>query len=217
MIEPLPNCFSICRIAWSIALDFSVTAISSSQRASEHQTAPACTHRRRIQFLGRNGYQSTFSLRFGLMTSKVMGWTGAAVPFRLSSRSSSSLDLFFLFLSLASPRPVGTFFLPSGGSSGHDEHSPCAAYSHGVTTARPASARVTTRTGDGGETSLFGKDRVRKTDARIEALGELDEAQSAIGMARAMAPRSSLGRELLELQRGLYVAKIGRASCRERV
>ncbi len=69
-----------------------------------------------------------------------------------------------------------------------------------------ASARVTTRTGDGGETSLFGKGRVRKTDPRIAALGDLDEAQSAIGVARAMAPRSTLGRELLELQRGMYVA-----------
>jgi cob(I)alamin adenosyltransferase len=63
-----------------------------------------------------------------------------------------------------------------------------------------------TRTGDGGETSLFGKERVRKSDPRIEALGDLDEAQSAIGVARAIAPRSTLGRELLELQRGLYLA-----------
>jgi cob(I)alamin adenosyltransferase len=68
------------------------------------------------------------------------------------------------------------------------------------------SARVTTRTGDRGETSLFGKDRVRKTDPRIEALGDLDEAQAALGVARALAPRSSLGRALLELQRGLYLA-----------
>ena len=68
------------------------------------------------------------------------------------------------------------------------------------------SARVTTRTGDTGETSLFGKPRVSKTDPRIEALGDLDETQSVIGIARAVAPRSSLGRELLELQRGLYLA-----------
>ncbi|HEV8230245.1 MAG TPA: ATP:cob(I)alamin adenosyltransferase, partial [Candidatus Limnocylindria bacterium] len=65
------------------------------------------------------------------------------------------------------------------------------------------SARVTTRTGDGGDTSLFGKGRVRKSDPRVAALGDLDEAQSAIGVARAMAPRSTLGRQLLELQRGL--------------
>ena len=69
-----------------------------------------------------------------------------------------------------------------------------------------ANARVTTRTGDGGETSLFGKARVRKTEIRIAALGDLDEAQSAIGLARSLAPRSSLGHELLELQRGLYLA-----------
>ena len=68
------------------------------------------------------------------------------------------------------------------------------------------SARVTTRTGDGGDTSLFGKGRVRKTDPRIVALGDLDEAQSAIGVARAMVTKSTLGRQLLELQRGLYVA-----------
>jgi ATP:cob(I)alamin adenosyltransferase len=70
---------------------------------------------------------------------------------------------------------------------------------------RRASARVTTRTGDRGETSLFGKERVRKTDPRIEALGDLDEAQAVIGVARSLAPRSSLGRELLELERGLYL------------
>ena len=70
---------------------------------------------------------------------------------------------------------------------------------------RRPSARVATRTGDGGETSLFGKERVRKTDPRIEALGDLDETQAAIGLARSLAPRSSLGRQLLELQRGLYL------------
>jgi cob(I)alamin adenosyltransferase len=67
----------------------------------------------------------------------------------------------------------------------------------------PKQARVTTRTGDGGDTSLFGKGRVRKTDPRIDALGDLDEAQAAIGMARA----TIRGRDravLLELQRGLY-------------
>jgi cob(I)alamin adenosyltransferase len=64
-------------------------------------------------------------------------------------------------------------------------------------------ARVTTRTGDGGDTSLFGKGRVRKTDPRVEALGDLDEAQAAIGIARA----TIRGRDreiLLDLQRGLY-------------
>ena len=66
-------------------------------------------------------------------------------------------------------------------------------------------ARVTTKTGDTGDTSLFGPGRIRKTDPAIEALGELDEAQSAIGLARAAAS-GSIAEILLELQRALYVA-----------
>jgi cob(I)alamin adenosyltransferase len=80
---------------------------------------------------------------------------------------------------------------------------------------RRPSARVATRTGDGGETSLFGKDRVRKTDPRIVALGDLDETQAVIGLARSLAPRSSLGRVLLELQRGLYLVMAEVATPRE--
>ncbi|MDE3192695.1 MAG: cob(I)yrinic acid a,c-diamide adenosyltransferase [Chloroflexota bacterium] len=67
----------------------------------------------------------------------------------------------------------------------------------------PRPARVTTRTGDSGETSLFGKGRVRKTDPRIVALGDLDEAQSALGVARASVPAAERSL-LLDLQRGLY-------------
>ena len=47
------------------------------------------------------------ALRFGFTSSKVMGWTGCTTLLFLSSFSSWSLDFFFLFLSLASPRPVG--------------------------------------------------------------------------------------------------------------
>src|SRR6266508_908880 len=84
-------------------------------------------------------------------------------------------------------------------------------------------ARVTTRTGDRGETSLFGRERVRKSDPRIEALGDLDEAQAALGVARA----TIRGRDrtvVLELQRGLYRAmsevatpKAALARLRERI
>ena len=69
----------------------------------------------------------------------------------------------------------------------------------------PKQARVTTRTGDGGDTSLFAKVRVRKTDPRIDALGDLDETQAALGVARATVR----GRDrdvILALQRGLYRA-----------
>jgi len=66
-------------------------------------------------------------------------------------------------------------------------------------------ARVTTKKGDTGDTSLFGPGRIRKTNAAIEALGDLDETQSAIGLARAVAS-GSIAETLLELQRALYVA-----------
>lgn len=66
-------------------------------------------------------------------------------------------------------------------------------------------ARVTTKTGDTGDTSLFGPPRVRKSDLRIETLGDLDETQAAIGAARAIAS-GSIAEALLDLQRALYVA-----------
>jgi cob(I)alamin adenosyltransferase len=66
-------------------------------------------------------------------------------------------------------------------------------------------ARITTKTGDGGDTSLFGPGRIRKSDPRIEALGDLDEAQAAIGVARALAS-GTIAETLLELQRALYIA-----------
>ncbi len=46
-------------------------------------------------------------------------------------------------------------------------------------------ASITTKTGDDGSTGLLFGGRVRKDDPVIEAVGALDEAQAAIGMARA--------------------------------
>ncbi len=45
--------------------------------------------------------------------------------------------------------------------------------------------RIYTRTGDAGETSLFGGGRVPKDDPRVDAYGEVDELNAAIGLARA--------------------------------
>lgn len=68
----------------------------------------------------------------------------------------------------------------------------------------PKTAAVTTRTGDTGSTDLLGARRLRKTDPRIEALGDLDEATSAFGLARAMV-RGRDKEVLLEVQRGFYL------------
>lgn len=44
---------------------------------------------------------------------------------------------------------------------------------------------IYTRTGDAGETGLFGGGRVGKDDPRVEAYGEVDELNAALGLARA--------------------------------
>ena len=66
-------------------------------------------------------------------------------------------------------------------------------------------AKVTTGTGDAGYTSLLGEQRVPKYDARPETFGTVDEATSALGLARA-ATRDARAREIiLHMQQDLYV------------
>jgi cob(I)alamin adenosyltransferase len=43
--------------------------------------------------------------------------------------------------------------------------------------------KIYTRTGDRGETALFGGGRVAKNDVRVAAYGDVDEANSALGLA----------------------------------
>ncbi|HAQ34411.1 MAG: ATP:cob(I)alamin adenosyltransferase [Maricaulis sp.] len=45
--------------------------------------------------------------------------------------------------------------------------------------------KIYTRTGDGGKTRLGDMSETTKTDVRVEAYGSVDEANSAIGLARA--------------------------------
>ncbi|MGZ6316411.1 MAG: ATP:cob(I)alamin adenosyltransferase, partial [Anaerolineales bacterium] len=62
-----------------------------------------------------------------------------------------------------------------------------------------------TRKGDDGTTGLLGKSRVPKHDARIEAIGTIDEASAAMGVARAAAKDARCGPLLLAAQRDLYL------------
>lgn len=48
--------------------------------------------------------------------------------------------------------------------------------------------KIYTKTGDGGETGLFGGDRVPKSHLRVAAYGDVDETNAAIGAAAAAAP-----------------------------
>jgi len=63
--------------------------------------------------------------------------------------------------------------------------------------------RFYTGLGDNGTTDLLGA-RVTKDDPRIDALGSLDEATSAIGLARSMAVDERVREDLVSVQRDLY-------------
>jgi cob(I)alamin adenosyltransferase len=64
--------------------------------------------------------------------------------------------------------------------------------------------KIYTRTGDGGETGLFGGGRVPKDHPRTTAYGEVDELSSAVGMARASAPIELFDDLLQAVQRDLF-------------
>ncbi len=58
--------------------------------------------------------------------------------------------------------------------------------------------------GDDGSTGLLGGGRARKDDPRIEAYGTIDEASSAVGLAKSLSPHPRVRSICEELQRGLY-------------
>ena len=61
-----------------------------------------------------------------------------------------------------------------------------------------------TRTGDDGSTGLLGEGRLPKYHPRIEALGALDEASAALGLARALCQAPQTTPILADVQRDLY-------------
>ena len=61
-----------------------------------------------------------------------------------------------------------------------------------------------TAKGDDGSTNLLGKGRVPKYHARMEALGAMDEASAALGLARAQCLSPRAAPILIEAQRDLY-------------
>lgn len=66
-------------------------------------------------------------------------------------------------------------------------------------------AKVTTGTGDDGYTGLLGDARVAKYDPRPDTFGTVDEATSALGLARAMTTDAEVSELILHVQRDLYV------------
>ncbi len=66
-------------------------------------------------------------------------------------------------------------------------------------------AKVTTGTGDTGYTGLLGSARVPKYDPLIEALGAVDEATSALGLARAVMSNQQVKEIIYQIQQELYL------------
>jgi len=64
--------------------------------------------------------------------------------------------------------------------------------------------KIYTKTGDSGDTGLFGGARVPKDDPRVEAYGDVDELNANLGMARAIEPMPRIDEVLVPIQRDLF-------------
>jgi cob(I)alamin adenosyltransferase len=64
--------------------------------------------------------------------------------------------------------------------------------------------KIYTRTGDDGDTSLFGGGRVSKDHPRVAAYGDVDELNAALGMVRATPPTDFFDPLLESVQRDLF-------------
>src|SRR5947207_3783945 len=66
-------------------------------------------------------------------------------------------------------------------------------------------AKVTTGTGDAGYTGLLGSERVAKYDPRPDTFGTVDEATSALGLARATTQEPKVKEIIYRVQNELYL------------
>ena len=64
--------------------------------------------------------------------------------------------------------------------------------------------KIYTRTGDGGSAGLVDGSRVSKSSPRMAAIGEVDEANAAIGVAIAALAGAEPSKQLLRIQNDLF-------------
>jgi cob(I)alamin adenosyltransferase len=64
--------------------------------------------------------------------------------------------------------------------------------------------KLYTKTGDDGTTGLYGGGRISKTSSRIKAIGDVDELNSVIGLARVHAHQDPLDSMLANIQNWLF-------------
>src|SRR5919199_1422429 len=64
--------------------------------------------------------------------------------------------------------------------------------------------KIYTKTGDRGDTGLFGGGRVSKDHPRVEAYGDVDELNASLGMARSIEMMPRIDEVLAPIQRDLF-------------
>ena len=85
-----------------------------------------------------------------------------------------------------------------------DTYPPTVIYNCKLVIFRMRITKVTTKTGDKGETSLGRGERVRKDHPRVNALGDLDYLNSVIGWTMSSFSDSQIGRELKKIQQDIF-------------
>ena len=65
--------------------------------------------------------------------------------------------------------------------------------------------KIYTKTGDKGDTSLFGGESVPKSTLRIDAYGTVDELNAQLGVVRALKPSADVDSLLEQIQNQLFV------------
>ena len=66
-------------------------------------------------------------------------------------------------------------------------------------------AKVYTRTGDRGQTSLYTGERVSKGSLRVETYGTIDEVDSVLGSARAFVVHQNVKETIFKIQKDLWL------------
>src|SRR6478736_2827741 len=74
----------------------------------------------------------------------------------------------------------------------------------GQNIARFENMKIYTKTGDAGQTGLFGGGRVSKDDPRVEAYGDVDELNAVLGFARSAEMMPRIDEVLVPIQRDLF-------------
>ena len=62
--------------------------------------------------------------------------------------------------------------------------------------------KIYTKTGDKGETGLYGGSRISKASARVESYGNIDEVNACIGVAKSHIEDENVINQLKKIQHG---------------